>query len=407
VAEIGRQFGDDDLITCAQHLEGLALLSLGRVAEGLLLLDEAMVSVTSQRLAPFVTGLVYCAVIQGCQKFGEVGRAREWTEALTNWLAQQPSAVAFTGSCLVHRAEILQLGGAWNEAATEAERASARFEQLAQTRSRGTALYQSAEVHRLRGEYDAAEATYLLAGECGVDPQPGLALLRVAQGTKDQAFSTIQRALASTEDRLTRAKLLAAAVEIAVACDQLDAARVASDELQEIANSVDTDMLTAMAADARGAIALATLDFQGAVRALRTALDAWLRMEAPYLAARTRVLMARACHGLDDDDGCAVALSAARAIFEKLGAAPELAAIEDATAQAPRAIPPGEHPAKLSERELEVLRHVAAGESNKEIAQSLHLSVRTVERHLSNIFNKLDVSSRAAATAYAYDQGLV
>lgn len=401
-AEIGDRFREADLIACARHLQGRALMLQGRVEAGLGLLDEAMVAVTAGELSPLMTGLIYCSVIESCQQVYALGRAREWTSALAQWCAEQPEMVAFTGRCLVHRAEIMQLNGAWRDAIEEARRARERFSRGIDQQPTGSALYQQAEVHRLRGEHAAAEEAYRSASRCGWDPQPGLALLRLAQGRTDAAVAAIRRVVRATTDRLQRTRLLPAYVEIMLAVGDIQEARAACRELEEIAAGFGVGVLGAMAAHARGAVELAEGDAQAALGSLRRAWQVWHQVEAPYVAARVRVLVGLACRALGDDDGARLELDAARAVFERLGAAPDLARIDSLTQDAPSGRPHG-----LTPRELQVLRLVAAGKTNKAIAVELFLSEKTVDRHVSNIFTKLDVPSRAAATAYAYEHKLI
>jgi DNA-binding NarL/FixJ family response regulator len=305
--------------------------------------------------------------------------------------------VAFTGVCLAHRAEIMQLHGAWDDALREARRACERCARVANRQAAAAALYQQAEVHRLRGEFNAAEEAYRSANEKGLEPQPGLALLRLAQGRADAAAAAMRRVLRATSDRLKRARLLPAYVEVMLAVDALEEARGACRELEEIARSVATGVLDAMAAHARGAVQLAEGDAAAALGPLRSAARAWQQLEAPHMAARARVLIGLACRALEDGDQSELELAAARAEFARLGAAPDIARIDSLLgADAPHRW----H--GLTPRELQVLRLVAAGKTNKAIAAELSLSEKTVDRHVSNIFTKLDVASRAAATAYGY-----
>lgn len=401
-AEIGDRFAEPDLAACARHLQGRALLRQERVEEGLALLDEAMVAVSAGDLSPIMTGLIYCSVIDGCRQVYALGRAREWTSALTRWCEEQPEMVSFTGICSVHRAEILQLHGAWRDAFEEARRASERSAQAANRSAAAAAVYQEAEVHRLRGEFAAAEDAYLSASQGGWDPQPGLALLRVAQGRSDAAATAIRRVVRATTDRLERIKLLPAYVEILLAVGELEEAGVACRELEEVAERFDTRVLSAMAAYARGAVELAEGDAQDALVSLGGAFEVWQEVGAPYEAARVRVLTGLACRALGDEEGGRLELEAARVVFEELGAAPDVVHLESLTHEAP-----SEHAHGLTPRELEVLRLVAAGDTNRAIATKLSLSTRTIDRHVSNIFTKIDVPSRAAATAYAYEHDLI
>lgn len=367
-----------------------------------------MVAATSGELSPIVTGLIYCDAIAACQQTLALDRAREWTRALSGWCEAQPQLVPFAATCLIHRSEIMQLGGAWTEAFEEARRASTRLSR-ARGGDAGHAAYQEGEIHRLRGDLAEAEQAYARASERGRDPHPGLALLRVAQGRVDVAAAASRRVLAETSDPLKRTRVLPAHVEIMLAASDFDEARRASDELSTLAGRFGIELLSAMAQHAKGALALAEGDARGAIDPLRQARDAWQRVGAPYLSARIRLLMARAFQGLGDTDGVALEVGAAKKVFVQLGAAPDVAAIE-AMGAAPRAradAGPASHVHGLSAREQEVLRLVAAGKTNKAIANELFLSERTVDRHVSNIFVKLDVSTRAAATAWAYKHRLV
>jgi DNA-binding NarL/FixJ family response regulator len=329
-------------------------------------------------------------------------RAREWTRALSTWCEAQPDLVPFTGACLVHRAEMMQLGGAWGEAIEEARRVTALAPRRIDPETTADSLYQQAEVHRLRGDLAAAERAYRDASEQGREAQPGLALLRMAQGRADDALTALRRMLRATTLPLQRARLLPAYVEIALGAGEVEEARGACRELASIAATFGTEVLGAMAAQALGAVELADGHPEEALDPLRRAFRVWNDLGAPYLAARLRVLLARACHALEDRDTAELERQLARETFERLGAAPDLAALD----------PPGERESRttrdrLSPRELEVLRLVASGKTNKVIARELFLSEKTIDRHVSNIFVKAGVASRAAATAYAYQHRLV
>jgi ATP/maltotriose-dependent transcriptional regulator MalT len=395
----GERFGDRDLFALAVHAQGHLLVRLDRIDEGLRLLDEAMVSVTGGELSPIVSGIVYCGVILACQDAYELRRAREWTAALSRWCDGQPDLVAFSGRCLVHRAEILQLNGAWGEAIEEAQAAFARCLAGHNRRAAGQAAYIRGEVLRVQGDPAGAEEAYREASGLGREPQPGLALLRLAQGDVDAAAATIHRALAEATDRPRRAALLPACVEVMLVSGDVHEAQRACSELEELAARHGRGMLGALAAQARGAVELVGGDPRAALQALRRAVEVWEDLAAPYESSRARVLLSIACRELGDEDAARLELDGARRVFAELGAT-DLARIE-----AMGTAPADSH--GLTARELEVLRLVAAGRSNKAIAEELVLSERTVHRHVSNIFTKLRVSSRAAATAYAYEHELV
>jgi DNA-binding NarL/FixJ family response regulator len=399
---IGERLGDPDLVALAGHHQGHLMIKRGEVQEGLRLLDEAMVAVSTRELSPIPSGIVYCGVILGCQAAYELPRAAEWTAALSQWCEEQPDMVAFTGRCLVHRTEIMALRGAWDEALEEAPRAGARCLQGNNPRAAGEASYLEGEVHRLRGDFSAAEDAYREASQRGREPQPGLALLRLAQAEAGAAAASIRRVLAETTERPARAGLLPAAVEIMLAAGETDAARAACDELEGITADYEGGMLDAVAAQTRGALLLAEGDAERALVALRRAARGWQELDAPYEAARARALVARGCRALGDEDAATMELAAARLALTELGAAPALAQVD---ALGKPAAPRDAH--GLTARELEVLRLIAAGRTNKAIAAELVLSERTVERHVSNIFAKLGLSSRSAATAFAYQHELV
>jgi DNA-binding CsgD family transcriptional regulator len=402
VAAIGDRFGDADLIACARHLQGRALVQQGQVQAGLGALDEAMLAVIAGELSPIMMGLTYCSVIEACLQVFAMGRAREWTSALARWCEQQPELVAFTSTCLVYRAEIMLFHGDWQGAMAEACRACERFTQGVDRNPPAAAFYQRAELHRLRGESAAAEEAYRSASRLGCDPQPGLALLRMAQGRTDAACAAMRRVLGATTDPLQRAKLLPAYIHIMLAIGDIQEARNGCRELEAIAETCATDVLQAMAAHMRGALALAEDDARAALGPLRRAFEVWRRVEAPYEAARVRVLIGLASRSLADDEAGGLELAAARAVFERLGAAPDLARL-DSLGKGATSVP--RH--GLTSRELQVLRLVAGGKTNKAIATELGLSERTIDRHVSNILTKLDVPSRAAATAVAYAHKLL
>ena len=339
-AEIGERFGDPDLSALARMDQGVFLIRRGGVEAGLRLLDEAMVSATTGELSPIPTGLVYCGVILGCRDAYELGRAQEWTAALTEWCARQPEMVAFTGRCLLHRAEIMELRGTWGDALDEARRAAERSTQSKNELAAAEATYRQAEIHRLRGEFAPAEDTYAQAGRRGWEPQPGLALLRLAQGNNDAAVAAIRRALAEASEWPKRPRLLSASVEIMLAVGELEKALAACSELEEIAQDHPSDVLGAIVAHARGAVDLARGEGGKALVALRRAWRIWHELGAPYEAARARVLVALGCRALGDDDAAAMELEAARHAFAELGATPELARI-DSLARSTRA---GENP---------------------------------------------------------------
>jgi DNA-binding CsgD family transcriptional regulator len=402
-AAIGERFRDPDLLALARHSLGRILIRMGKPQEGVRLLDDAIVAVDAGDVSPLAAGEVYCSVIEGCVEIFDLRRAREWTTALTRWCEAQPDLVPYSGQCLVRRAEILQLQGAWTDASAAAAKACERLLLRAGHPASGSAFYQCGELHRLRGEVVQAEEAYRSASRYGRKPQPGLALLRLAQGQIDAAATAIRLAVDETLSGPARSRLLAAYVEIVLAVGDVPAARAAAEELTVLADDLDAPVLRAMAAQARGGVLLVEGDSRAALGALRQAWTIWQDTEAPYEAARVRVVIGLACRALGDCDAAEMELDAARRIFAQLGAAPDLARVDAFGREGP----PARFAHPLSARELEVLRLVAAGKSNRAIAAELFISERTVERHVSNIFSKLNLSSRAAATAYAYENQLV
>ncbi|HLM92923.1 MAG TPA: LuxR C-terminal-related transcriptional regulator [Gaiellaceae bacterium] len=401
-AETGERFGDQDLAAMGVMEQGHALVRQGKAEEGLRLVDESMAAVSAGQLSPIVAGIVYCNTIAFCRDVYEVRRAREWTAALTRWCEEQPEMVAHNGLCLVHRAELMTIGGAWTAALEELRQVGERFRRgVLNQRALGHAAYREGEVHRFQGAFREAETAYKESARFGREPLPGLALLRLAQGKGEAAAAAIRRALDETVLPLRRAALLPAWVEIALAVGDLEGARASCGELEEIAARQPSELLAATAAHARGALALAEGNADGAVAALRSAWRMWQELEAPYEAARSRVLLGLACAELGDDDTKAVELEAARDAFEKLGAAPEIARVDELAGRTP----PDAH--GLSAREVQVLRLVASGMSNRDIATELVISERTVARHVQNIFAKLRLCSRAAASVFASEHGLL
>lgn len=401
-AAIGERFGDSDLFALAAHEQGHLLIRLGRTKDGLALLDEAMVAVTAGELSPIVSGIVYCGVILACQDAHELRRAQEWTAALSRWCDAQPEMVAFTGRCRVHRAQIMRLRGAWPDALEEALRAAERCLRGENPAAAGEACYQRGEIHRLSGDFAASEAAYRDASAHGREPQPGFALMRLAQGQVEAAEAAIRRVEAEAADPGARADVLSAYVEIMLAIDDLVAAREACRALESIANGQDSDVLDALAAHASGAVELVDGDPRAALALFRRACETWRQFDAPYETARVRELIGRACRELGDEDAAVLELEAAHDAFAHLGAATDLSRVGMLVEIAAVVDSHG-----LTQRELEVLRHLTAGETNKVIAQDLVLSVRTVDRHVSNIYAKLGVSSRTAASTYAHKHGLV
>jgi len=403
---LAERHGDADLLAFGLLSRGQLLIQMRKVPEGIPSLDEAMATVMSGAVSPIAAGIVYCAVILTCQRIFDLQRAREWTVALDAWCSEQPDLVAFRGQCLIHRSEILQLKGEWPDASAEAQRACDWYKDREQ-KSPGRAFYQRAELHRLRGEFEAANEMYREAGRGGFEPQPGLSLLRLAEGQGEAAAAAIRRVVNESDDRqgpgggLARTKVLGPYVEIMLACNDIKSAREGADELAKVAAETDVPLLVAAAAEATGSVLLAEGDPNAALAALRRAWKAWQKLEASFESARVQALIGRACRRLGDEDTGRGHLEAARTVFERLGASPALKLLDhDGSALATGAT------GQLTEREREVLALLASGKTNRQIGKALHISEHTVARHVSNLFNKLAVSSRTAAAAFAHKHGL-
>ncbi|WP_435059211.1 LuxR C-terminal-related transcriptional regulator [Streptomyces sp. bgisy060] len=418
MTRLAHRSGSADLLALSRQAEASVLFAGGRRAEALGLLDDAMCAVTAGELTGVFTGWLYCLALTQCMAAADFRRAVEWTDAAMEWCAPpwtgrppaEPTGTVpsgenpFRGVCRAHRVEVLDLLGAWALAEAEARQAC-REVPVDCLESAASAYYAAGNIQRRQGRPADAAASYAHAHELGRIPQPGLALLRLAQGRADAAVAGVDLALACQSDPrhdlLGRARLLAARTEVALAVRDVPGAAGSAAELEVLAG--DVPLLRAMADTARGAVALAESRPEPALRLLRRALTGWLELHVPYEAAQVRMLLAAADRTVGDEEAARLELGAARAVFERLGAVPDArraAALLGGGAR--RRLPGG-----LTAREAEVLRLVATGGTNRDIARALVISEHTVARHLNNIFAKLEVGSRAAATAYAYDHGLV
>lgn len=414
--QLDARFGDGELRLFSLLIRAQTEVWNGRPARAGPLLDELMVAATVDTVSPIAVGVVYCAVIEACHNAFDLARAREWTSVLSRWCASQPNLVPFRGQCLIHRAEIMRLQGAWREALAEAESACTCLVAMPRVRGAsaqghvrssakypvGAAFYEVAEMQRWLGNYSRAADAYSRANELGSSPEPGLSLLRLAEGRIEVARASIRRVLGERHNTSTRVKALSAGVEILLAAKDVAAARVASEELQGIASATAALLVRAIAAQARGKVLLEEGRPSEALGVLRMAWMQWQELEVPYEAARVRVLIGLGCRHLGDQESAQLEFDAARRVFLRLSAVKDLASVERLLR-----MQGGAWAESLTGRELQVIRLIAAGKTNRAIGQQLAISERTVDRHVSNILRKLGLASRSAATAYAHNHGLV
>ena len=398
VAESGRRHREPDQIAIGIMCQGRMMMYAGRVPEGLALLDEAMALVAAGEVSPIAAGMTYCTMIDACQEIDDYRRMTDWTRMLTQWCEKQPDLIPYTGQCSVHRAQIMRVNGAWPDALEELELAQTRYEAQGVREALGEVLYERGEVLRMQGDVDAATAAYDTADAHGHDPQPGLTLLWLSQGRVDAAVAVVRRMLDEVPDPVHRSRMLAAAAEVLIAGGDLEGASGAADELDEIATSFGSVALSASAAYAKGSVALARSDPPAALPHLRQAWRTWLDLGVRYQAAWARTRIGQAFRAMGDEDSARAELAVAGRTFDDLGAIPARKEVER--------ILGGGRPDGLTAREIEVLRLVAAGRTNPQIAAELFLSEKTVARHLSNIFGKTNVTSRTAAAAYAFQHQL-
>ena len=322
-SEVGGRIGERDLQMLALAGKARALIMGGEVEQGLALHDEASAAAVCGELKPFATGMVYCHTISSCQDVGDFRRAAEWTEAANRW-CDQADVSGFPGTCRLHRAEIMRLRGDWPAAEAQAVAACEELRDFDRYITAG-GYYEVGEIRRRRGDFAGAEEAYSTANEWGRSPQPGLALLRLAEGKVDSALAGVTQALEEIEAPLQRLRALPALVEVAIAVGDLRNARAAADELEHIVDSYKIGTRRAPAFDAtvhlaRGRILLAEKDWGEAARCLRKARDEWQRVGAPYEVAQARMLLGTAIRRSGDEHGATVELEGALAAFERLGA---------------------------------------------------------------------------------------
>jgi len=400
VTEYGRRFDDRNLLAVGLNAQGRLLTAQGQVQEGLRLVDEAMVGVVAGELDTIFAGQVYCSTIEACQWVGDLGRMAQWTSAITQWCDAQPGLVAFTGQAAVHRGQLMRVGGAFRDALLELELAVTRYSDIGGHPAVALAHAERGDVLRLLGDLDGAEAAFHAAADLGLDAQPGQALLLLVRGRTDAAVAAVRRCLAGTRLAMERNRLLPGAIEVLVAVGQVDEAAELVDELTDIAGAFGCLSLRAASHYAAAQVAVERGQPEVALPAVRSAQTDWTAIGARYEVGRCRMLLGRTLRLLGDEDAARAELAESRKAFAALGAEPAERRAAELLGRQPA-------PGGLSPREVEVLALVAAGASNAQIAAELVLSERTVARHVSNIFAKLDVGSRTAAAAFAFENDLV
>jgi DNA-binding CsgD family transcriptional regulator len=403
IVDLARRLRAADLEAEALQTLARVLIEQGHVQDGLAHFDEAMLFAIEGRLGAYSTGKVYCSLIGACEELGDLARAAEWTDATARWAGDHPLAI-FPGICRVHHANALTWRGELALAEQEATRACNELSTV-HVPNAAAAFAEVGDIRRRLGDLDGAEVAFGRAAElCGRDCA-GIALLRLAQGRVDAAQRVIEGCLHDAAGRpLARARVLPAHVQVCIAAGALDPANRSADELETIALEFGTPMLRAVALSSRGRVLLARHDADAAASRLRDALASWKALAVPYEVASTSTLLGQALREAGDDEGAQASFATAAALFDQIGARLDARLTRDSLAAG---MTRPARPAGLSEREVEVLQLIAAGMTNKDIAADLVLSEKTVSRHLSNIFTKIGVSSRAAATAFAFDHQLV
>lgn len=401
---------DADQLAFATLLTGRALVLSGRFRDGLDLLDDGMLRVLAGQTTPRATSLLFCAAIGTCEmEVHDVARVREWSAALGSWLDKVPPfGGPFYGHCLTYHAVHLRLAGKWAAALAQLEVACRSLAEGAGLRFMGHARYELGESHRLLGDFPAAVEAYRAAAFTGGPTQPGLALLRLALGDVPAAAAGTRRALGESVGPAARVEVLPAAVTVLLAAEAAAEAEAAAAELGSLAEHFASDSVRAAHARALGEVALAQEDWQKALPVLRQAAGLWRGLDVPYETAQCSVLLATAYRGVEDDEAADLELESAREAFERLGARHDQLMVQGMlrhsdVLQHPDV--PGQH--GLSPREVEVLRLIVHGLTNRAIGTELFLSERTVQRHVSNIFDKLGVTSRTQAATHALELGII
>ncbi|MGP4032181.1 LuxR C-terminal-related transcriptional regulator [Pseudarthrobacter sp. 1C304] len=394
---MGRSMRVPALTSLSLVLAGLADLRSGSTASGFAQLDEAMLPVLAGRLPPEWAGEIYCTVIHACHELADLPRMRAWTDATEQWGGQFVGDVVYAGICRIHRLQLQSIEGGWDAAERAIEQTGAELVGRNNWVA-GEAYYQLGELRRLRGDSKGAEEAYARAWKLGTEPQPGESLLQHAAGNNETAWAGLCAALAG-RDRLACARLLVTGVDIALALGHADEAERLCARLEETAAEFGTAGFRAWAGQARAAMLIAQAQYAGALPVLEAVVRDYRSLHARHDTARAYEMLAQAHRGLGQSSVAAADSATALAIYRELGALPDVQRLDGGP-------PTGRLPGGLTEREADVLAFTAAGASNKQTAEALFISQKTVGRHLANIFAKIGVSSRTAAAAWAHEHGL-
>jgi DNA-binding CsgD family transcriptional regulator len=397
--ELGRGTGHADLTAMALQAKGRALVACGRFDDGLTALDEAMVAVVNGELTPLFTGWVYCNALSACHDLADLTRAIEWSDSAMRWCDDLREGRLYPGICRLHVVELATLRGTWDSAAVMAQQACDELTSH-DPRYAGEAHYLIGELHRMAGDLDLGEEAFTRAHQLGRVPQPGLARVRLAQGRLDAAVNGLQLALEPPPQApLRRTELLATLVEAHLAAGDIEAADTAAAAMADVVGAAGSTYLDAVKQITEAGVLLARGDALAACRRAGEAVERFQGLGLPYDEARAREIRGAAALVIDELDTAQLELAAARETYQRLGAEPDERRVAALLGEAPAS--------PLSSREIEVLRLVARGGTNKQVAGELVVSEHTVARHLSNIYTKLGVGSRSAATAWAHERSLI
>ena len=410
-AAIARSVGPADMEMLGVALEGLAMVTGGEVAGGMSLLDEATAAATAGELSdPNMIGTACCYLIRACEQVHDYDRAAQWCERVREFSRRWKFTQLFS-ACRIQYASLLTLRGEWAEAEREIE-ALRRHVERVQPRVVPIALIRLADLRRRQGRWEEAESLLAEGGShyLGI---AGCAALALDRGELEKAAELAEDYLRRVPagDRTERVAGLDILARARIAEGHVDLAQVPLEELRGIAHAVGTEPLQATVAHAEGCLFSAQGDHKSACSRFEESANLFERNHTPFEAARSRLQLAHTLLALGRRDPATIALRAAGTSFEKLGAARYAAAarilLQELDLKPHGPIGPTAKLGRLTPREIEVLRLVAQGLSDKESAVRLKLSEHTIHRHVGNILTKTGLPSRAAAVAQAARNGLL